>query len=93
MNLANKVTLSRIALTFVFMTFLFLKGPFFKVLALAVFAIATWTDFLDGYLAKKRNMVSDFGKFMDPIADKVLVLSAFLAWAIASGTVTSIPFT
>ncbi|MGB2706377.1 MAG: CDP-diacylglycerol--glycerol-3-phosphate 3-phosphatidyltransferase [Candidatus Omnitrophota bacterium] len=80
MNIANKLTLSRIGLTFLFMVFLFSKGLTFKVLALLVFALATWTDFLDGYLAKKRNEVSDFGKLMDPIADKVLVISAFLAF-------------
>lgn len=80
MNVANKLTILRIILTFVFMVFLFLKGFTFKVLAFVVFAVATWTDFLDGFLAKKRNEVSDFGKFMDPIADKVLVISAFLAF-------------
>lgn len=80
MNLANKLTISRIVLTFVFMLFLFSRGFTFKVLALATFAIASWTDFLDGFLAKRRNEVSDFGRFMDPIADKVLVLSAFLAF-------------
>jgi CDP-diacylglycerol---glycerol-3-phosphate 3-phosphatidyltransferase len=62
------------------MFFLFSKGLTFKILALVVFAIATWTDFLDGYLAKKRNEVTDFGRLMDPIADKVLVISAFLAF-------------
>jgi CDP-diacylglycerol---glycerol-3-phosphate 3-phosphatidyltransferase len=80
MNLANKLTLSRIGLTFVFMFFLFLQGFPAKFLALLVFALATWTDFMDGFLAKKRNEISDFGKFMDPIADKVLVISAFLVF-------------
>ncbi len=80
MNIANKLTLARIALTVFFMVFLFSKGLTFKVLALVAFAAATWTDFLDGYFAKKRNEISDFGKFMDPIADKVLVISAFLAF-------------
>jgi len=80
MNLANKLTISRIFLTFVFMALLFSKGSIFKISALAVFIIASCTDFLDGYLAKKRNEISDFGKFMDPIADKVLVIAAFLAF-------------
>lgn len=80
MNLANKLTISRIILTFVFMLFLFSKGLVFKILALVIFIIASWTDFLDGYLAKKRNEITDFGKFMDPIADKILVVSAFLAF-------------
>lgn len=80
MNIANKLTISRIVLTFVFMFFLFSKGLTYKILALAIFAAASITDFLDGWLAKKRNEVSDFGKLMDPIADKVLTLSAFLAF-------------
>ena len=80
MNLANKLTISRIVLTFVFMFFLFSKGIVFKTLALVVFIIATWTDYLDGYLAKKRNEISDFGRLMDPIADKILVIAAFLAF-------------
>lgn len=80
MNLANKLTISRICLTFVFMFFLFSKGISSKVLALVTFIIASSTDFLDGYLAKKRNEISDFGKLMDPIADKVLVIAAFLAF-------------
>lgn len=80
MNLANKITLSRIALTFVFMVFLFLKGLLFKISALFIFIIASWTDFLDGFLAKKRNEITDFGKLMDPIADKILVIAAFLAF-------------
>jgi len=79
-NIANKLTLSRIVLTVFFMVFLFSKGLTFKILALATFAIATWTDFLDGYFAKKRSETSDFGKFMDPIADKILTISAFLAF-------------
>jgi len=80
MNLANKITISRIFLTFIFMIFLFSKGLFFKSAALFVFMLATWTDFLDGFIAKKMNQISDFGKFMDPIADKVLIISAFLAF-------------
>jgi len=80
MNIANKLTLSRIVLTVFFMVFLFSRGLIFNVLALVTFAVATWTDFLDGYFAKRRNQTSDFGKFMDPIADKVLTISAFLAF-------------
>lgn len=80
MNLANKLTLSRFFLTVIFMVFLFSKGLQFKILAFVMFTIACWTDFLDGYIAKKRNQISDFGKFMDPVADKVLIISAFLAF-------------
>jgi CDP-diacylglycerol--glycerol-3-phosphate 3-phosphatidyltransferase len=62
------------------MFFLFSKGVIFKCLALAAFLAASFTDFLDGYIAKKYNMITDFGRLMDPIADKILVLSAFLAF-------------
>lgn len=62
------------------MFFLFSKGVLFKTLALFTFLVASFSDFLDGYLAKKYNMTTDFGRLMDPIADKVLVLAAFLAF-------------
>lgn len=80
MNIANKLTISRIVLTFVFMFFLSLSGFWFKVTSLAIFTFAALSDFLDGRIAKKRNMVTDFGKLMDPIADKILVLAAFAAF-------------
>lgn len=80
MNLPNKLTLLRIALTFVFMFCLFSEGLVFKVLALLVFSAAALTDLLDGIIAKARNQVTDFGKIMDPIADKILVLAAFLSF-------------
>ncbi len=80
MNLPNKLTISRIVLTFVFMFFLYSKGVLAKSLALVVFVIASFTDYYDGYLARKTGQVTNFGKFMDPVADKVLVLSAFLAF-------------
>ena len=57
-----------------------MNGFIFKVLAFFVFAIASSTDFLDGFFAKRRNEITDFGKIMDPVADKILVLSAFLAF-------------
>ncbi|RKY29789.1 MAG: CDP-diacylglycerol--glycerol-3-phosphate 3-phosphatidyltransferase [Candidatus Omnitrophota bacterium] len=80
MNLANKLTLSRIILTFVFMFFLFCQGLLAKILSLAIFIFAALSDLFDGFLAQKKNMVSDFGKLMDPIADKILVLAAFAAF-------------
>jgi len=79
-NLANRLTMLRIVLTFVFMMFLSWQGLFAKAMSLAIFAFAAISDYLDGWLAHKRNMVTDFGKLMDPIADKILVLSAFLAF-------------
>jgi CDP-diacylglycerol---glycerol-3-phosphate 3-phosphatidyltransferase len=80
MNLPNKLTLLRIGLTFVFMFFLFTDWPYGRIMALIVFALASLTDYLDGMIAKRRGLISDFGKFMDPIADKILVLAAFLAF-------------
>lgn len=80
MNLPNKLTILRIILVAVFMFFLFSKGVVMKSLALITFLVASFTDILDGYIAKKHNMVTDFGRLMDPIADKILVLSAFLAF-------------
>jgi CDP-diacylglycerol--glycerol-3-phosphate 3-phosphatidyltransferase len=62
------------------MIFLSIQGLLPKIISLAVFVLAAVSDFLDGRLAKKRNMITDFGKLMDPIADKILVLSAFAAF-------------
>jgi CDP-diacylglycerol--glycerol-3-phosphate 3-phosphatidyltransferase len=80
MNIANKLTMLRIILTFIFMFFLFCHGVWAKVLSLAIFIFAALSDFLDGMIANKKNMVTDFGRLMDPIADKILVLSAFAAF-------------
>jgi len=81
MNLANKLTVSRIALTFIFMFFLFARiVPLAKVWALATFLLAAFTDLLDGQVARRRGEITRFGKLMDPVADKVLVLAAFLAF-------------
>ena len=80
MNIANKITISRIILTFIFMIFLSLNGLWPKIVSLLVFLAAALSDLLDGRIAQKRNMVTDFGKLMDPIADKILVLSAFIAF-------------
>jgi len=70
----------RIVLTFVFMFLLFSPGLMGKVLALVAFIIACMTDFYDGYVARKYNLITDLGKLLDPIADKILVLAAFLAF-------------
>ena len=77
MNLPNILTLLRILMTFVFLVFLN-KGDFSStVAAFVVFVAAALTDFLDGYIAKRYNLISNFGRIMDPIADKFLMLSAF----------------
>jgi CDP-diacylglycerol--glycerol-3-phosphate 3-phosphatidyltransferase len=80
MNLPNKLTVLRIALAFIFVPLLFINGLFAKISAFLIFIAASVTDLLDGYFAKKNNQVTDFGKLMDPVADKILVLSAFLAF-------------
>lgn len=80
MTLPDKLTISRIFLTFVFMFFLFAGGIGAKVIALFIFLIASLTDFLDGFIAKGCNISTNFGKLMDPIADKILVLASFLAF-------------
>ncbi|HOW34845.1 MAG TPA: CDP-diacylglycerol--glycerol-3-phosphate 3-phosphatidyltransferase [Candidatus Omnitrophota bacterium] len=80
MNLPNKLTISRFILTFVFVFLISQNGLVPVVAAAIVFILASLTDYYDGYLAKKYNMVSDFGRLMDPIADKFLILAAFLAF-------------
>ena len=80
MNIANRLTMLRIILTFVFMFFLLCPGLLAKILSLAIFIFAALSDYFDGRIAKKKNMVTDFGKLMDPIADKILVLAAFVVF-------------
>ena len=76
MNAPNKITLFRVVLIPVFVVFFLLRIPNEKasdIIALCIFGEASLSDFLDGYLARKNNMVTDFGKLMDPLADKLLV--------------------
>lgn len=81
MNLPNALTVSRIFLTLLFIAFILQNGFVAKVLAALIFTAASFTDFFDGYFAKKLNKVSNFGKLMDPIADKFLMLAAFFIFA------------
>ncbi len=78
MNLPNKISLARILMIPVFMLFFFLEFPFHYGIAAIVFAIAACTDFIDGHIARSRGLVTNLGKFLDPIADKVLVSTAML---------------
>ncbi|MDA9922687.1 CDP-diacylglycerol--glycerol-3-phosphate 3-phosphatidyltransferase [Verrucomicrobiales bacterium] len=79
MNLPNQLTVARLILTFVFVALLSLEDlSWSKTAALFVFAIAAITDFLDGYIARKHNLVTNFGKLMDPLADKVLMCAGFV---------------
>ena len=94
MTTASKITLVRVALIPVYMVLMYLSGGVangYMYGALALFIIASVTDFLDGYIARKYHQVSDFGKFLDPLADKLLTIAAmamfcewgsFPAWAL-----------
>ena len=94
MTLASKITLVRIAFIPVYMVFMYLSGGqpgLWMWLSLAVFVVASLTDYVDGQIARKFNQVSDFGKFLDPLADKLLVIACmvmfcewtmFPAWAL-----------
>ncbi|SCY11921.1 CDP-diacylglycerol--glycerol-3-phosphate 3-phosphatidyltransferase [Alkaliphilus peptidifermentans] len=79
MNLANKLTILRILLVPVFMVFLLNRVPYGVQIAAGIFIIAAITDTLDGYIARKKNQVTNFGKFMDPLADKLLVSAALIS--------------
>lgn len=83
MNLANKLTMFRVILIPVFLIVLYADFDYCKYVALIIFAVASFTDYLDGHIARSRGLVTDFGKFMDPLADKVLVMTAmlmFVSW-------------
>ena len=88
MTTASKITLVRVAFIPAFMVLMYLSGGAangWMLGSLAVFIIASLTDFIDGYIARKYNQVSDFGKFLDPLADKLLVISAmamFCEWGV-----------
>ncbi len=80
MNLPNKLTMFRVILIpfFVFFVLTDYAGEASKWIALGIFIVASLTDLLDGHIARKRNLITNFGKFMDPIADKLLVCSALI---------------
>ena len=82
MNLPNKLTLMRIILTPIFMAVLYWGFPGADYAALGIFIIASLTDLLDGKIARKYNLVTDFGKFADPLADKILVTAATMVCVI-----------
>lgn len=93
MNLPNKLSLLRILLIPVFAAVFFIKEiPVHFVIAAAIFAIASLTDFLDGKIARKYNMVTNLGKFLDPIADKVLVSTALIIMLVPVGDFTVLPW-
>ncbi|MGH7954195.1 MAG: CDP-diacylglycerol--glycerol-3-phosphate 3-phosphatidyltransferase [Limisphaerales bacterium] len=89
MNLPNKLTVSRFALTAFFLWALLSPIPFGKTLALIFFCAASFTDFLDGRIARNRKLITNFGILMDPLADKILVCSAFIAFVESSHVAVS----
>jgi CDP-diacylglycerol--glycerol-3-phosphate 3-phosphatidyltransferase len=80
MNLPNKLTVSRFVLTGFFLWAVFSRFAYNDTVALVFFCLGGITDFLDGRIARSRNLITNFGKLMDPLADKVLVCSAFIAF-------------
>lgn len=89
MNLANQITIARICLIPIFVIVAMLTNSIAgDILATLVFAIAAFTDFLDGHIARSRNLVTTFGKFLDPLADKLLTTSAFII-LVADGRVVA----
>lgn len=91
MNLPNTLTLLRLGVTVLFVASLSVVYPWHQTVALGLFLVATLTDYLDGEIARRCNLITDFGKLMDPLADKVLTASAFIcliphdalpAWAV-----------
>ncbi len=79
MNLPNKLTISRLWLTAIFVVCFVVHFPGRFTVALVVFLAATLTDYLDGVIARRRRLITDFGKLMDPLADKILTASAFVS--------------
>jgi CDP-diacylglycerol--glycerol-3-phosphate 3-phosphatidyltransferase len=82
LNIPNSLSLLRIALTPVFIIFLFYDHPYANLWALIIFLVASITDALDGYYARKHDQITDQGRFLDPLADKILVLSALISFAV-----------
>jgi CDP-diacylglycerol--glycerol-3-phosphate 3-phosphatidyltransferase len=80
MNVPNKLTVSRFVLTAAFLVVIFTEAPFFETAALLLFSAAGLTDYFDGKIARRDNLITNFGILMDPLADKILVCSAFIAF-------------
>lgn len=85
MNLPNILTLARIGMSVIFVIALSITWPYAFVAGFILFLTASLTDFLDGHLARKHNQITDFGKLMDPLADKILVSSAMVLLAVGHG--------
>lgn len=80
MNLPNKLTITRIILAPIFMIFFLIDNVYSRYFSTFIFIVATLTDLYDGYLARKTGVITGFGKFMDPLADKILTSTAFISF-------------
>lgn len=89
-NVPNGFTLGRMALIPLFLYFLYSRVPLFEVLALAIFSLAALTDAVDGYIARSFSQTTRFGQLMDPIADKILIMSALVSF-VELGELRAIP--
>ena len=92
MNLPNKLTILRIILVPFFVLFMLLSGdifPYRNLVALAIFGIASYTDHLDGKIARRDHLITNFGKLMDPLADKIMVMSALICF-VANGMTNTV---
>src|SRR4029434_1220187 len=78
MNLPNQLTCARFVLTIVFLAILATRWPFANTAGLVLFILSGITDYLDGAIARSRGLITDFGKLMDPLADKIMMASAFI---------------
>jgi CDP-diacylglycerol--glycerol-3-phosphate 3-phosphatidyltransferase len=80
MNVPNKLTISRFVLTFAFLMVMFAEPKYYETIALGFFSVAGLTDYFDGKIARRDNLITNFGILMDPLADKIMVCSAFIAF-------------
>ena len=80
MNTPNKLTVARMIATPIFMATMLIEFPYHYLVSLILFAVASLTDMIDGKMARKYNLVTDFGKFLDPLADKMLTTAAYLGF-------------
>src|SRR6266850_7634143 len=80
MNLPNKLTISRFILTVAFLAVMYSRMPYHETIALVLFCVASISDYLDGQIARRQKLITNFGILMDPLADKIMVCSAFIAF-------------
>ena len=90
MNTPNKLTIARMIATPIFMATMLINFPYHYTVSLILFIAASLTDMIDGKMARKYNLVTDFGKFLDPLADKMLTTSAYLGFAYVYGVLDGI---